>query len=422
LTQKQWFKLCVRTCLLIGLLYSMYVVARQEIAAWYFQEGSPEAIQAAIAWDPGNPRYYDALANLMHSHAANENPDELIRLLETATRLSSYDAFYWADLGAAYDWAGRRGEARRAFEHALELFPSSPDINWRLANFYIRTHDVPDGLRCLRKVLLGGSVPRRDAFLLATNATRDNKVILDNTLPPDAAYFFDYINFQIGMGGVDAAEEAWARMLDLKLPFSLRESFPYMDALIQHREVEPLLEAWSALRERFPADIRPRAADGNSVSNGNFEFEILNGGLDWRVTPVEGAAISVESDGAREGLRALRIEFDGAHNLDYYHVSQFVPVTPGTRYNFSAEMRAKGITSDSGPRFQLYDAYDMGKLFLSTENLVGNIEWSPEHLEFRTGPDTRLLMVRVGRPASRKFDGRIAGTVWIRRVSLRAEK
>jgi tetratricopeptide (TPR) repeat protein len=408
----------IRTCLLIGLLYSIYRVGRQGIAAWYFRESSPETIQAAIAWDPGNPRYFDALANLMHSYAANENPRDLLRLRETATLLSPYDAYYWADLGAGYDWTGQSAEARRAFNRAQKLFPNSPDINWRLANFYVRTHNIPDGLRCLQKVLLGNGVPRRDVFLLATNATSDNKAILDETLPLRATYFFDYINFQIGMDRVAAAEEAWARLLELNLPFGYRESFPYLDALIQHRELEPLVQGWSALAERFSKQIRPRAIPGNSISNGNFEFEILNGGLDWRVTGIEGAVVSLDSEKSREGVPSLRIDFDGMRNLDYYHVLQFVPVTPGTQYNFSVEMSSRGITTDSGPRFQLYDAYDMSKLFLSTENLVGNFERSPEHLEFRTGPDTRLLVVRVARPASHKFDNHIAGTVWISRVNL----
>jgi len=400
------------------MFYSIYLVTRQGIAAWYFQQGSPEAIQSAIAWDSGNPRYYDALASLMQSYAANEKPGDLIRLQETAARLSPYDAYYWVDLGAAYEWTGRSAEAARAFKRAQQLFPNSPNINWRLANFYIRDHDVTDGLRCLQKVLLGSSVPRRDVFLLATNATRDNGEILDETLPRHATYFFDYINFQISMNRIDAAEQTWARLLELHLPFGFREAFPYLDALIQHQEVGPLLQAWSTLGERFPEQIRPRALPGDSVLNGNFEFEILNGGLDWRVTPVEGATVSLDSEGPREGFRSLRIDFDGTRNLDYYHVVQFVPLRPGTRYNLSMNVRGKGITTDSGPRFQVYDAYDMARLFLSTENLVGNYGWTSQNIEFNTPADTRLLVVRVARPASRKFDSHLAGTIWISHVSL----
>jgi hypothetical protein len=220
------------------------------------------------------------------------------------------------------------------------------------------------------------------------------------------------------MNRIDAAEQTWTRLLELNLPFGFRETFPYLDALIQHQEVGPLLQAWSTLGERFPEQIRPRALPGDSVSNGNFESEILNGGLDWRVTPIEGATVSLDSEGPREGLHSLRIEFDGSRNLDYYHVLQFVPVTPGTRYNLSMNLRGKGISTDSGPRFQAYDAYDTAKLFVSGENLVGNYGWTSQNLEFNTPADTRLLVVRVARPPSRKFDSHLAGTIWISHVSL----
>jgi hypothetical protein len=81
----------------------------------------------------------------------------------------------------------------------------------------------------------------------------------------------------------------------------------------------------------------------------------------------------------------------------------------------------KGISTDSGPRFQVFDAFDMGKLFVSTENTVGTSGWSSQHLEFKTKADTHLLIVRVARPPSEKLDNLIGGTVWIDRVSLTPE-
>jgi len=50
--------------------------------------------------------------------------------------------------------------------------------------------------------------------------------------------------------------------------------------------------------------------------------------------------------------------------------------------------------------------------------VTGTRNWSPRQLEFRTGPKTRLAVVRVARPPSRMFDNRISGTLWIDRVSL----
>jgi hypothetical protein len=39
-------------------------------------------------------------------------------------------------------------------------------------------------------------------------------------------------------------------------------------------------------------------------------------------------------------------------------------------------------------------------------------------VDFTTAPATRLIIVRVARPASRKFDNKIAGSFWLRQVSL----
>jgi len=70
---------------------------------------------------------------------------------------------------------------------------------------------------------------------------------------------------------------------------------------------------------------------------------------------------------------------------------------------------------------QVWDAYNMGHLFAATENLVGTSGWSEQHAEFTTSTDTRLLLVRVVRPASSKLDNRIGGAVWIDAVRLNAE-
>jgi hypothetical protein len=154
------------------------------------------------------------------------------------------------------------------------------------------------------------------------------------------------------------------------------------------------------------------------VQNGGFEHEILDGGLDWRVVPVEGAEVSVDSAGAFEGVRALRIEFVGKANLDYGHVFQYVPVQANTRYRFSGALRVNGITTDSGLRFQVFDAFDMGKLLLSTQDTVGTSNWSLQQLEFKTSPSTCLLVVRVVRIPSQKLDNQIRGTAWIDQVRL----
>ena len=418
MSDNRWLNLSIRAFLLIGLAFCAYQTFRQAMGAWYFRQKTPQAIQTAIEWDPHNPEYFDALGTLTRLYSDSANPSEIIELYKHAVQLSPENALYRADLGAAYEGAGRSSEALRAFERAAQLFPQSPDINWKLANFYIRAGKVPEGLRTLQKVLLGGSVAPQQVFALATSATRDNAAILATLLPLRASPYFQYMEFQIQMGRMEAAEQAWSRLLQLNLAFDLRQAFPYLDGLIRNRETAALADAWSALASRFPDRIHPAESAGDRITNGSFEFELLNGGLDWRVTPVEGVIVSVDSLNHFDGVRSLHIEFDGTRNIAYGDVYQYVPVEPRSRYELSAHMRAEGITTDSGPRMEVFDAYDMGKLFLYTPGVVGNSEWSVQRIEFGTGPDTRLLVVRVARPASKKLDNRIRGEVWLDQVSF----
>lgn len=409
-----------RICLIMSLLFCIYLTARRAVGAWYFRQGSPNAIQMALKWDPANPEYYDALGTLLHLYSNVEDSAGIVQLYQSATRLSPADAQFWADLGTGYDWAGRPSDALGAFRRARHLFPNSPGINWRMANFYVRTGKIPEALGALRMVLLGDGTAGQKVFTLAINATRDRDAILE-MLPPRSSVFFDYLSFLIERGDILGAAEVWRRVLQLNLPFDLREAFPYFDALIQHKEAGQLSEAWSTLTQRFPGQIH-RPPGSNLVTNGNFEFDILNGGFDWRVIPTDGVIVSLDSMGAFEGTRALRFSFDGSRNVDYGHVFQYLLVQPNTRYRFSARMRVQGITSDSGLRFEVGDAYNMRNPLLSTENLVGTSDWSEQRGVFTTLADTHLLLVRLVRPASDKLDNQITGTAWIDDVNLNPEQ
>ena len=419
---RHWQNITVRRSLAMGMLLCVYSVTRRGVAAWYFQKKSPEGLQAAIRWDPRDAQYYDALATMRHFYADNDNPDEEVKLYERAVSLSPQNAVYWSDLGAAFDWSGNRIEAVRAFERSKELFPNSPDLHWKLANFYVRSGKTLEGLHALRKVLLGGGVPQQDVFALAEGATEDKKMILEETVPPEPPLLLGYLNYQASEGDMIAAEQAWTKLFGLKLPFDLPETFFYLETLIQRRETLQLAQAWSALGERFPEKVGALRAAPNLVTNGSFESDILNGGLSWRVASLDGVMVSIDSRQATDGGRSIRIEFDGRQNVDYGHLLQYVLVRPNTRYHFSGYMRTAAITTDSGPRFQIFDAYDPDKMFVGTESLLGTLGWTKQQLEFKTPVDTRLLVIRVARPASEKFDNQIRGIVWVDDVRLVIEE
>jgi hypothetical protein len=415
-------RLTIASRFLLGVFVLILIVstARQGVASYYFRQNLPDALQKAMTWEPANPVYPAALAHLVHLYGQNPDPDAVIRLYQTAVRLSPFDAGYTADLAQANDWAGRTDVSLLLFQRAQQLFPNSPEINWKLANFYVRSGNNNDALPPLKKILSSNIIEKNQAFALCDHAGINSVTVLDKLLSPNIPVYFAYLNFETQHGNFSAAQETWNRLLTLNSPFESKEAFPLLDTLIRAHELDRASQVWSSLVSRFPDRIPSPASPNNLITNGNLQADILDDAFDWRVFPVTGVAVNQDSTGPTADSRSLRIEFDGSQNLYYGSVLQFVPVQPHTKYTFSAFTRSQAITTEAGVGVQISDGYDPNKILGSTDPLIGTTPWSEQSFSFETPPDTRLLIVRIVRAPSQKLDNKIAGAFWLSRVSLAA--
>jgi hypothetical protein len=166
---------------------------------------------------------------------------------------------------------------------------------------------------------------------------------------------------------------------------------------------------------RIPSDAD---STGSLVWNGSFERDLLNGGFDWRLRPIEGAEMDWDEQYAHSGRRSLRLDFDGSANVDFQNVWQYVAVQPSTRYRFSAYFRAEDVSTDSGMRFEIRDLSRPGNPSRFTPNIVGTQPWAGADADFATGPDTKLLQIVLRRARSEKLGNKIRGTVWVDDVAL----
>ena len=411
-----------RLLLVVFVLALIVSTARQGVASYYFRQNLPDALQRAMIWDPANPVYPATLANLVHLYGQSPDPDAVIRLYQTAVRLSPFDAGYTADLAQANDWAGRADVTVPLFQRAQQLFPNSPEINWKLANFYIRSGNTIDALPALKKILSSNIIEKNQIFALCDHAGIDSATVLDKLLPPVTPKYFAYLNFETQHSNFSAAQETWNRLLALNAAFELKEAFPLLDTLIRSHELDRASQVWSSLVSRFPDRIPAPASANNLITNGNLPADILDGAFDWRVFPVSSVAVVQEATGPTVGTRSLRVEFDGTQNLYYGSVLQFVPAQPHTKYTFSAFTRSQAVTTEAGVGIQISDGYDPNKILGSTDPLIGTTPWAEQSFSFETPPDTRLLIVRIVRLPSQKLDNKIAGAFWLSRVSLTPHK
>jgi hypothetical protein len=225
------------------------------------------------------------------------------------------------------------------------------------------------------------------------------------------------LDYFLTQNQTDAALTVWDRLLGLKQTVQMTQVVPLINGLIRQERVEDALRVW---RQALGATSWPQDEGGNSslVFNGGFEHDLLNGAFDWREDPVSGAAFSSDSDVVHTGRRALRITFDGGANLDFQNLWQFSPVEPRHRYHFAAYLRLEGISTDSGIRFAIYDAFHPAALQILSPDLVGSHPWSLVEADLVTGPETHLLTIALRRVPSWKFDNKLRGTVWVDDVSL----
>ncbi len=420
---KVWVGSFIRISLAAIFFLAAVLALSTALAEWFSLQETPNGFRTAIKIAPWNAEYYAGMARSLERPLQRESLIEVVHLYEKAVQLSPRDAAYWSRLGNAYELAGRDMDAQHAYAQALLLSPGSPAMNWVAANFYLRK-DAPDrALDLLRNAILLDPDLRRPAFDLAWRATQDGELIAEKMIPSQADVHFEYLRYLVETGRIDEATASWTLAIERGYPLEPKTAFRYMDALIQFHRIAALKAAWSALTRRNPSLVKTGPCDPNLLVNGGFEREILNGGLDWRMNPEQGAAITMDRASPIEGTSSLEIKFDGTQNLADALVYEYVPVEPNTSYRFSGYMRTLNITSDSGPRFQICDAEAPARLFIQTEGVVGSSSWTMRQLNFRTGPETQLLMMRVTRPASRKFASRISGAVWVDQLELHvAEK
>lgn len=404
--------------ILVGLAVAS---TRQGIASRLGREGTLERLQRAQRWDLSNPSFPVAAGELL-SNSPELDPPRVVSSLEMAMRKGPNRALNWALLAEADELAGDDKNAAMAFERGLTLFPKCPKINWVYANFLIRAGDPQRALGLMRVAIAGDPALRMGAFDLAWRAGLPPEEILE-AVPNEPDALSAYLDYLDRTNRLDAAKDVWSRLMAGQVAIDRDAAFRYFDALLYARQIEAMTAVWSDLVRHnvmsdVPAQFSPPAAGSNLVTNGGFEAPVLNGGFDWRLVPVEGARIFVDSGVMHDGAHSLYIGFDGAHNIDFGNVVQYVLVEPDTRYRFTAYARAEKITTDSGPRFAIYDAIDTSALSVATGNMTGTFPWEGQQVEFTTGPETRLLTIQVQRPPSRKLDNEIAGNLWIDDVEL----
>jgi len=341
-----------------------------------------------------------------------QDPTNAVSNLEAAVSLNPHLARYWLDLAAAYQVMSDVQRQRSALERALQADPSTPDVSWEAANFYLAQNDLERALQLFRVVMANDPKQTNSALKLCWHATQNVSMMLADAVPSLPAPYFAFLNLLTLESETPPAKEVWHGLTSLGQQFTVSDAFPFFDYLLRKRETETAVQVWEDLVKRG-AKLQSYAEPGNLIVDGGLERDFLNGGFDWRYSVTGPVQLSVDTSEFHGGNQSLRMVFRGPAVSDA-GIFEYIPVQHNTNYRFSVYTKAEDIESASGPRVTVLDAYS-GKSYVLTDDSLGTTGWRQQSADFRTGSDTSLLVVTVRRVPGNVL---IKGKFWIDDFSL----
>jgi tetratricopeptide (TPR) repeat protein len=393
-----------------------YSAVKLALASNRMYSEDPAEMKSAIALEPGYAEYWDRMGRLLQFELDAQDLPGALKDYQTAVKLSPRTARYWVDLAVVQENLGDVQQARDDFAQALAAYPASAEIRWEYANFLLRQGELSGALAEMRKSIAGDPSLLPLAVTRAWRATGDADELAANVLPRDSNAYLNTLDFFAEEKNVDAGLRIWSHLAALHQEFPIEKLFPFFEEMIRENRASDAQRVWGEALEI--CGIPHERLRDELLFNGGFENDLLNGGLDWRLSPGVGMSVEYDTLVHHGGLRSLRMDFNGGVNLDLSEPLQFVPVEPEHFYRFHAYLRTDAISTESGFHFEIFDPTRRGEITARTDDLNGTHLWTGMDAEIHTGPQTEFLEVLLRRTPSRMFENKLSGTVWIDDASL----
>jgi len=394
-----------------------YAGGRHALASHFVASPNPQDWLTAARIEPNNPEIWYRLGRYRQLDFDNSNIPLAISYYRRAEQLNPRSPYIKLDLAGALEMGGKIDEADGSFRAAQAAYPISAEVSWKYGNFLLRQNRLPEAYSEIHRALLVDPKLIPLAVSRVWHSDPDVHLLLDQVLPDTAEAYSQALSFLSEAQDPGAAVEVWNRLIAKDPHTDAKRAFQLTDLLVAK---EKYAEAGAVWRQAIAMKGRsaPASTGDSLVYNGGFEEDVSGGGFGWRQSDTEGADFDYDLDVKHSGSRSARLIFDGSKNLSYEDLFQNVLVSPNTRYHFQGFLRTDQISTDSGMRFEILDPKDQQHLDVLTQNETGTLPWTAEQTDFTTGPQTRLIMIRLARRMSERLDNKLRGTVWIDDVSL----
>ena len=364
-----------------------------------------QGVKRAIHLVPDNAEFPHLLG--LQLSASEQDDDGAIFNLRKAVTLNPNSGRYWLDLASVYQVTGSVEKQSEAVRSAIEAEPGNPEVAAEAAQFFLVAGDTDHALPLFQQALAHDPQAARAILLVCWRETRDANLLLAKAIPATPELQLEFLRILTEKKETSAANQVWQHLVGSGKSFQPQLSFFYFDYLLKEHEVTGFDRAWHELAALSP-NLQAYLPNENLVVNPGFEQSLLNSGFDWRHEPADHIAVGIDNNVAHSGTRSLSLSYDGHPAYDAGW-KQFIPVQPNTDYEFSAWIKSENVTSSSGPRIAIVDAYS-GTNLLLTDDVLDTHPWQEIRSTLRVPAETELLAVKIIRVPA---DTRIRGRVWV---------
>ena len=397
-------RLVVGGAVALCLMY-LFLAGRLFIASMFGEKAEFASLRRAALFDPWNADYRDYLGRYYALVA--RNPDAAIEPYRAAVGLDPHSARYWFDLASAYQVLGDTSNQTVALEHAIEADPTTPDVAWEAANFYLVQGENEKALREFRVVLQNEPTLADPAIRYCWRINPDVDALLRDVVPARSEAYIAFLSLLMQKEETAGTGKVWAALMGTSQTFEIRYVYVYLEYLLNHKDVDQARLVWQQAAPRFGLSAYVPSGR-NLIVNGDFSLDVLNGGFDWQYDKQQSVTLTLDPSDFHGGHRSLLIAFDGPGVTDA-GIRQFVAVQPNTPYEFSAYYKNGEIEGAGGPHFTIQDFYTRDVLYDSDELKEAGF-WKSATGEFTTGPDTKLVVLHVRRLPE---GSPIRGKLWV---------
>jgi len=376
--------------------------------------------EMAVSLGPDDPLTHWRIAQVNQKLLPLDQQARSIAEYEQAVKLSPNDYRFWMALGTAYEQTGDRVKAEEALTRAVALAPAYAYPHWYLGNLLLRSARYEEAFRELRLAAEANEELQPQQFnMLWTIYSEDieglKKAIGESshTRAAFALYLLDQQRYDDGL-------RLWEILTDEEKKTNRDAGHSVVSKLVAAKRYHDAAKVWNEIapNERYRAEL-------GKIFDGSFE-DAINYGPEmvfaWQVKGGPQYQIGIDPTKANGGARSLRLAFQVRTDIESLNVSQLVPVTENTEYDFECYLSTDKLETGSAPQIQILDAATGNLLAGSAQAPSGTNPWNRVNLTFKTTDKTEAVLLKIVRTSCKDDQTLICpifGSVWYDDFSLK---